>query len=105
MLLINLIFHAVAWAFYDDCLRMVEEPVKDGGGKGAVVVEDAGPFFIYPVGGDESGGLFIAEAEGLEEDVGALFINREIAQLIDEQEVGLKVFLQFRFHAAGSLSG
>jgi len=35
-----LVLHAVAWAFDDDGLAVVEEAVEDGGGDGAVVVED-----------------------------------------------------------------
>ncbi|GEM_PF-2883382 len=47
-LLIHVILHAVALAFYDDSLCMMQEPVKDSRGKGAVIVEDTGPFFVRP---------------------------------------------------------
>ena len=100
-----MIFHSIAWAFDDDGLCMMQEPVKDGGGKGAVVVEDAGPFFIGPVGGDNGSGLFITQAECLEKDVGALFIHGQIAKLIDKQQIGLQVFFKLLLHSSGGLSG
>ena len=84
---------------------MMQKPVKDGGGKSAVVVEDARPFFIDPVGCDNGSGFFIAEAESLKEDISALFIYRQIAQFINEQKIWLHVFLKFQFHTPGGLSG
>jgi hypothetical protein len=46
----NLILHAVTLAFDYHGFGVVQEPVQDGAGQGAVVVEDFGPVLIGLVG-------------------------------------------------------
>lgn len=48
---------------------MVQHAIKDGGGNGAVVVEDFGPCFEGFVGGEDDGSLFVALTEDLKEEV------------------------------------
>ena len=45
------VFHAVAGAFDDDGVAMMQEAVEDGGGDGGVAVEDGGPLIEGLVGG------------------------------------------------------
>jgi len=47
-----------------------QEPVEDGGSKGAVVVEDFGQFLNGAVGSNHYGTLLIALADDLEEQIG-----------------------------------
>ena len=54
---------------------MMEESVKDGGGDGAVVVEDGGPLFEGFVGGEDDGTAFVALADDLEEEVGPMLVD------------------------------
>ena len=61
---------------------MVEQPIQDGGGDGAVIVEDGWPEFEGFVGGEDDRATFIALADDLEEEVGAVLVDRKIADLI-----------------------
>jgi hypothetical protein len=45
-LLVNLVLGAIVLAFDDDRVGVVEDAVEDGGGQGAVVVEDLRPVFV-----------------------------------------------------------
>lgn len=46
---LNLLFHAITFAFYNDGVGVMEEPVKDGGGECCVIVENFRPMFVCPV--------------------------------------------------------
>ena len=72
-------FHAVAFAFDDHRFCMVKEAVEECGGEGAIVVEDFSPVFEHAVGGDDEGALFVAGADDLEQQIGAGFVNGQIA--------------------------
>ena len=73
---IDLVFHAVTGTFDHDDFRMMKESVKDGGSKGVVVIEDRSPLLEGLVSGQEDRAAFIASADDLEEQIGALLINR-----------------------------
>ena len=75
MLAFVAVFHAVAGAFEDDGLAVVEEAVEDGGGDGGVAVEDAGPLLVGFVGGQDDGAAFVAGADHLEERVGSVLVD------------------------------
>ena len=64
---VDLVFHAVALAFDDECLGVMEEAVEDGGGQGVVVVEDAGLLIEGAVGGEQDRPAVVAGADVLEE--------------------------------------
>ena len=66
----------------------MEEPVEDGGGDDAVVVEDAGPGFVAFVAGEQDGAAFIPIADDLEEEVGALLVEGQEAEFVDDEQVG-----------------
>ena len=95
------VFHAVALALDDDGFGVVEDAVEEGGGEGGVVVEDGGPVFEGLVGGQNDGAAFVALADDLKEQVGPAFVDGEIAQLVDGQEVGTGVLLKFLDEASG----
>ena len=69
----------------------MEQPVHDGGGDGAVVVEDLdgavvvedlGPGFVAFVAGEQDRSAFVAVADDLEEEVCALFVDGRLARRI-----------------------
>ena len=47
--------------------------------------------------------LFIAQRDDLEEQIGARLVNREIAELVEDEQRGFGVFFEFRFEPAGAL--
>jgi len=80
------VFHAVAWAFDHGNLAVMEKPVEDGGGDGGVAVEDGGPLLEGFVGGQHDGTAFVAGADDLEEKVRPVLVDRQVADLIKDDE-------------------
>ncbi len=99
------VFHAVALGFDEDGFGVVEEAVEDGGGDGGVAVEDGGPLFEGFVGGEDDGALFVAGADDLEEEVGAALVDGEVADFIQDEELGFEVATQFGLECAFELGG
>ena len=65
----------------------MDEPVGDGGSGGGVV-EELSPVLEGEIGGDDGGGALIAVVEDLVEEVGAAGIEGEVAQFVDEEQLG-----------------
>ena len=63
---------------------MVKEAIKDGGGDGAIAVEDSGPLFKGFVGGDDDRTAFVALTDDLEEQVGSALIDGQVADLVQK---------------------
>ena len=82
--LLDLVLHAEALALDGHCLSVMEEAVEQGGGERSVVVEDLGPFLEHAVGGDEGGAALVALADDLEQEIGAILVDGEIAELIED---------------------
>ena len=99
---IDAVFHAVALALDDDGLGVVDDAVEEGGGEGGVIVEDGGPVLVGLIGGQEDRAAFVAVAHDLEEQVGAAFIDGQIAQFVDRQQIGAGVLLEFLDEASGA---
>ena len=76
------IFHAEAFALDDDGLRVVQQTVEHGGRERGVVVEDFGPFAVDAIGGDDGGAALVALADDLEQQVGADFVDGQVAEFI-----------------------
>ena len=64
---------------------MVKETIEDGGGDGAIAVEDGRPLFKGFVGGDDDRSAFVALTDDLEEQVGSALIDGQVADLIQNQ--------------------
>ena len=62
---------------------MMEKPIQNGAGESAVVVKDLGPVFVGLVGREHDGAAFVALADDLKEQVGAGFVDGQIADFID----------------------
>src|SRR5271157_1767359 len=100
----GLVLHAVTRALQDDRLGVMEQTVQDGGGNGAVVVEDAGPLFEWFISGQHDGATFVTLTDDLEEEVGTALVDGKIAKLIQCQKLWPEVFLKFAFERAFLLS-
>ena len=67
----------------------MEEAVEGGGGHDGVAGEDLAPFGESLVGGDDGRVLLlVAHADHLEKQGGLLGIEPEVADLIDDEELG-----------------
>src|SRR2546428_13653218 len=93
--MLELVFHTETLAFDDNGVGMMQEPIQDRGGQGAVMVEDHGPLLKGTVRGNDDGPLFIAQRDDLEEQIGTCLVNREIAELIEDEQRRLRVFFEF----------
>ncbi len=75
----------------------MQQPVEDRGGDDAVA-EDLAPGAEALVAGQDHGPAFIAPADELEEQVRALAVDRQVADLVDDEQprggVDLQLFFQ-----------
>ncbi len=67
---------------------MLQEPVEDRGGDDGGA-EHFAPIARGPVGCDEDGALLIAARDELEEKMCSVWLERQIAQFVDDQELRL----------------
>jgi hypothetical protein len=100
---LDLIFHPATLAFDKAGGGMMQQPIQDCGGQGTVMVEDGGPLLEGAVGGQDHRSLCIAEADHLKEQSGSHLVDREIAELIKDQQRGLGVFFALSFEPARTL--
>jgi hypothetical protein len=63
---------------------VVDEPVDHRGGDD-VVAEDLAPASERLVGGDDEAGPFVAGGDELEEQVGGFGLERDVADLVDDE--------------------
>src|SRR6202158_6201753 len=85
-LLFNFVLHAEALAFDDDRVGVVQDAVEDGRGQRAVILEDLRPVFIGAVGGDHHRCALVALTDDLEQQVGAVLVDRKVAELVDDED-------------------
>ena len=86
-------------------IDVMEDAVENGGGERAVVVEDLGPVLVGAVGGDHHWGALVALTDDLEQQIGAVFVDRQIAELIDDQQAGFEVAADLALEPVGCLGG
>lgn len=78
----------------DDEAAVVEDSVEDGLGE-VVVVEDAAPLGQGLVGGeDDRLALEVALVDDVVEDIGGVVAEREVADLVDDEDTGSDVALE-----------
>lgn len=80
------LFQAVALSFDVDGGGVVEQPVEDGAGDDGVA-EDVAPGAEALVAGERDGAPFVAAGDELEEEVCALAVDGDVADLVDDQEL------------------
>src|SRR5215468_6862423 len=104
-LFVNLVLHAKALAFDDDGLGVMEDAIEDCGRQGAVVVKDLRPVFVGAISRDHHRGTLVALADDLEQQVGAVLVDGQVTELVDNKDGGLDVAVKFAFELPGGLSG
>src|SRR6185436_8805605 len=101
----GLILHPVTGALDDDGFRMMEKAVEDSGGNRAVVIEDGGPLLEGLIGGENDRSAFVALADDLKEQVGAVLVDGEVADLVQEQKIRSQVAFELALEEPALLSG
>src|SRR5579859_5612614 len=76
---------AIARAFDLDDNGMMEETVEERRGDDGVA-EDLAPFGEAAVGGENDGAALVAGVDELEEEVGTAGAERQVADLVDDEE-------------------
>ena len=69
---------------------MVENAVENRGGN-HLVAEDVAPLRDGLIGGDEHAASFVASADELKNQVSGLLLEGEVAQFVDDEQLGLGV--------------
>jgi hypothetical protein len=90
---LELLSEAEAFAFDIDRDRMMEQAIEDGAGDHGIA-EDFSPGAETLVAGDDDRAALVAARDQLEEQVNALTVNRQIANLVDYQKLRLTEDLQ-----------
>src|SRR5579862_6065497 len=75
----------VGVAFEGDDVGVVDEPVDHRGGDD-LVAEDLAPPAERLVAGNDEAGSFVAGGDELEEQVGGLSLERDVADFVDDQQ-------------------
>ncbi len=89
----NLFPETIGVALDVDCRRVMEDPIEDGGGDHRVP-EDLVPLAEASVRGQDESALLVAAGDELEKQVRTVPVDRDLADLVDDQELGLGVELQ-----------
>jgi hypothetical protein len=77
------VFEAVAGAFEGQDLGVVDDAV-DHRGRDDLVTEDVAPAGEGQVGGQDQRGVFVAAGDELEEQVGRVLFEGDVANLVDD---------------------
>ena len=101
----ELIFHAIAGAFDDNGFGMVQKPIQQSGSQAVVVIEHGGPLLEGFVRRQDQRTVLVSLADHLEQQIGAGFVNRQVADFIEDQQVGREIFLELHFQSTDGLGG
>ena len=82
---IGVLTQAVAGAFDLDHHGMMEQSVEQRGGDDGIA-EDLAPFGKAAVGGEDHRAFLVARVDELEEQVAAAVGDRQVADLVDDEE-------------------
>ena len=84
----------------------MNEAINDGRGKGSVIVQGFAPVAECAIGGNDHGAAFIAIGDDLKEQFGALLIHGQIAELINDEQLGMsKTFQGTKERVVGQRGG
>ena len=82
---VGVLAQPIAGAFDLDDDRVVKKPVQEGRGDDGIT-KDLAPFGEAAVGGEDHGAFFVAGVDELEEQIAAAGDDRQVADLVDDQE-------------------
>jgi hypothetical protein len=78
------VFHAITISFKNDPIPVMHLPVDQGRGQGVVHVKDFAPFPEGSIRGDHNRSNFITGGDNLEQQIGTMLVDGQIAQLIED---------------------
>jgi hypothetical protein len=84
--------HAIAGALDLNDDGMMEQPVEQRG-RDHGITEDVAPFGKAAVGREDHGALFVAGVDELEEQIAATGGNRQVADLVDDEQRTIRPLL------------
>src|SRR5271163_855876 len=99
------VFHAIAVSFDNECLPVMHQPVDQGCGQGVVHIKEGAPFPEGSIRGQHDRSGFVTGSNHLEQQVGPALVDRQIAQLIKEENLRTDVRLEGVGQQAVDLSG
>ena len=82
---IGMLTQPVARAFNLDDDGVVKQPIEQRGGDDGIA-EDLAPFGKAAVRGEDHGAALVASIDELEEQIAATWNNRQVADLVNDQE-------------------
>jgi len=88
------VFHAIAVSFDNECLPVMHQPVDQGCGQCVVHIKQGAPFPEGSIRGQDDRSGFITGSNHLEQQVGPALVDRQIAQLIKEENLRTNVTLE-----------
>ena len=84
---VGVLAQPIARSFDLDDDGVVEQPIEQRGGDDGIA-EDLAPFGKAAVGGEDHGALLVAGVDELEEQVAAAGRDRQVADLVDDEQRG-----------------
>ncbi len=99
---VGVMTHAVAVAADVDDMAVMQQPVDERSGHD-LVTQDLAPLLEAFVGGQHSGCTLIAPVDELEEEHGSGLVDRQVADLVDDQERRIGEDLESASQLAGGL--
>lgn len=83
----SLLFEPIALAADRDDVSVLQQTVEDRGGDDGIA-EDLPRLADGPIRGEQDAAAFVATAHGLEEDMRRIGLDGQVAQFIDDQQLG-----------------
>jgi len=75
----------------------MKKAIEDGGGNGAIAVEDSGPLFEGFVRGNDDGTAFVSLADDLEKQVGSALIYGQVPNLVQNKQSRREIAFELGF--------
>ena len=75
----------------------MKKSIEDGGGNGAIAVEDRGPLFEGFIRGNNDGTAFVSLADDLEKQVGSALIYGQVPNLVQNKQSRREIAFELGF--------
>jgi len=98
----DMVFGPEAGALDLTDIGVVQKPVEQRGGEYGVVVEDFRPAFERAIGTHQDGATLVALGDDLEQQVGAELVDRQVPDLVHDDERRFQIALHGAFQGAGT---
>ena len=101
----DVVVHAETLACDDHSLRVMEQPIQDGRGQGAVMGEERGPLLEGAVRGEKDRPVCLAQTDDWEAQISASLGNGESAPRVEDAQRGFGVLLACLFETPSTPGG